>query len=441
MLPMLSLERARPLLKNPDRGLRMETCLTPKPDGTPECCPGSREDPYKKLRGLSEKYTDESPMLAQLYIYLTHYNKRGLDAAAFAQMRQMLELLRELGVRALLRFAYQTEAYPDAGWRRVKGHLEQIGQWFQSNGPLLEDTMFAVQAGIVGCWGEGHSFVRFKEQHIGPAYDLLLRIVPEDMYVQVRTSALYNRVSKQYAERLGMHDDYLIGEKRGEWSFFLGEQNEHTKRLEEWFRRTINDAELPWGRAAYYDQPDGHPLDSLDAMQIFAQCAQYSLTSLSLEHNYRESPEHVYSMARWKEEMLTAKQLDEAGLPYHSGLLDPKGCISAFAYIQYHLGYLLSIPSFDIAPGKARFTIRNNGFAAPLSLNALSLIVDGKEYFVESYDKYALGSMQAVTYTMALPDLRGARRIGVKLARRAGSPIAARFMNDAEFSHGVQMIM
>jgi hypothetical protein len=144
-------------------------------------------------------------------------------------------------------------------------------------------------------------------------------------------------------------------------------------------------------------------------------------------------------MARWKDQFLDAAQLKASGLPYHPSLLDESEKISVFDYIQYHLGYLLSVTSFELGAGHVRFTIQNNGFAAPLNFNALSLVVGGEEYLVDSYSKYALGSMRAATYTVDLPEgFDSSQRIGLKLAHCAGSPISARFVNDTEVSDGVQ---
>lgn len=441
-LPMLTLATARPLLQNPDRGLRMETYITLAPEGAPESYPGSAQDPFEKLLGFIEKYEEESPVLLQLYVYLTRYNEKPLDDTAFDQLQRMLELCRDQNIRVLLRFVYQNESNPDPDWPRVEGHLWQIGAWFRANGQLLEDTLCAVQAGIVGYWGEGHSNVNFAKKYIGPAFDKLIEITPEDVFVQVRQTALYRAVSRGYRDRLGMHDDYIIGEMNGAWSFFTGKNNRATRQLEERFRRTVNDAELPWGVATYYDRPDGYPLDAMEAMPILRQIKQYSLTSLSLEHNYREAgPERVFTMARWRDEYLTSAQLEEAGLPYHPALLDANESISVFEYIQYHLGYLLSVTSFEIIDSQVQFTIQNDGFAAPLNFSSLSLVIDGEEYLIESYDKYALGSMQAVTYTVDLPEnYDDSSRVGIKLARRAGSKLCVRFMNDTEFADGTQIM-
>ncbi|MDR2526093.1 MAG: DUF4874 domain-containing protein [Oscillospiraceae bacterium] len=435
-LPMLGLGEARPLLRNPDRGLRMETHITL---GVPESYPGNMSDPYEKFQSSVEKYGEESPVITQQYVYLTRYNEKPLDDIAFAQLRQILELARDNGVRVLLRFAYQTESESDPDWPRVEGHLLQLGAWFRENGQLIEDTIYAFQAGLVGYWGEGHTFKNFPEDAIGPAFDLLFKIVPEDMYIQVRNTDLYQTVAKRNSPRLGMHDDYLIGEYSGPWSFFNGQNDWKTELLEKRFVRTINDAELPWGHATYYDRPDGHPLDRLAPLPILAQIKQYSLTTLSLEHNYRESAGRTYSMEGWKEQALSAAQLTEAGLPYHPALLGEDGTISAFAYVQYHLGYLLSIPSFKIKDGSVRFTIQNNGFAAPLNFGTLSLVIGDKEYAINSYDKHDIGSMQAATYSVKLPkSYDGSQRVGIKLSLSPGSSVCARFINNTEFADGVQ---
>lgn len=148
-------------------------------------------------------------------------------------------------------------------------------------------------------------------------------------------------------------------------------------------------------------------------------------------------------MARWKEQSLTKQQLIDNGLPFHPAFLNEKGEINTFSYIQYHLGYLLSITDFEIdkKENKARFTIQNNGFAAPLNFDALTLVIDGEEYLVKSYDKYALGSMQAVTYTVDLPEsFDGSQSVGVKISRKAGSDVSARFVNDTQFINGAQIM-
>ena len=55
-VPFLFADTAEPLLKNPDRGFRMESYITL---GEPlEAYPTNPEDPYEKLKGFFEKYTE-----------------------------------------------------------------------------------------------------------------------------------------------------------------------------------------------------------------------------------------------------------------------------------------------------------------------------------------------------------------------------------------------
>lgn len=214
-LKFLHADTARPLLKNPDRGLRMESYITL---GDPlESYPTNSEDPYKKLEGFFEKYELESPTVLQAYVYLSNYRRKKLDTLAFEQMKKYFELCRENKVRILLRFAYGTESVKDAPYSWVAKHLKQIGLWFEAEKDLINDTIYALQAGIVGYWGEGHSYRSFRPWHIGKAFDDLCEITPEHLFVQVRYIDLAKKVSENHQKRLAMHHDYIIGDLKHEW--------------------------------------------------------------------------------------------------------------------------------------------------------------------------------------------------------------------------------
>lgn len=438
-LPVHCLATARPMLKNPDRGLRMETYITL---GNPlHSYPGNSECPFANMLGFIEKYREESPTVVQLYVYLTNYNEKPLDDLAFAQLAQMLSLLRNHHVRALLRFTYQNEAHPDAAWPQVREHLQQIGRWMHENHALVQESVFCVQGGIVGLWGEAHNNQNFHSCHISDAFNLLLDIVPDNLFVQLRNIDLLPGISQHHLARVGMHDDYMIGEMHGRWNFFLGRDDDQCRAAQAGFSRSINDGEMPWGRATYYDEPGAHCLDSMDVLPILQQCLQYSLTTLSLEHNYRENvPGRTFSMARWREQSLSLAQLQQVALPYHPALLSQDGSINTFEYLRHHLGYLLTITEVVHTGSELRFTIQNNGFAAPLNFHALSLWLDGEEFPLACYDRFALGCMQAVSYRVQLPQLATAKHLGLRLAQQTGSSIAARFMNNTAFINGVQML-
>lgn len=85
----LNADNAEVLLKNPDRGFRMETYITL---GDPvDSYPTSNEDPFERILKLIEKYKEDSPTLCQVYVYLSNYNDKPLDELAFSQMKRFLK--------------------------------------------------------------------------------------------------------------------------------------------------------------------------------------------------------------------------------------------------------------------------------------------------------------------------------------------------------------
>ena len=85
---------------------------------------------------------------------------------AFEQLKRIFELYRENNIRLLLRFAYSTGEVTDAPYGTVKKHLAQIKDWFNENRVLVSDTLYCMQTGIIGLWGEGHSNKHLKNRHI-----------------------------------------------------------------------------------------------------------------------------------------------------------------------------------------------------------------------------------------------------------------------------------
>lgn len=438
------------LLKNPDRGLRMETYITL--GEKIEAYPTDGEEPYEKLTAFFEKYEEDSPTLCQVYVYLCNYNDRELDETAFSQLKRFFELFRERGVRMLLRFTYQTEAVDDAPWSIVKTHLAQIKKWFSENEELINDTLYCLQTGIVGYWGEGHTYHNFKARHIPDAIAGVCDIAPEGIYNQVRTYDMLKKVKKEYLPRVGIHDDYLIGDVTHQWSFIP--KNEKNLQKYNWTtahaRSTVNDAEMPWGGSTLNDSADGASLDTLDGRAILGQLSAYSLTSLSLEHNYREVRNDKpyrgpYSLGIWKNEYLGFDEAREAGLSPNPNLFkDADGNekkMSIYDIIRYHLGYQLVLSNLKESDGLVSFTVTNFGVAAPLNFNYFALVTeDGNgalhETEIASYDRKALLPGDTEAYTASVP--AGERAVGVKLSTLKGRKQCVRFANDAQFKNGVQ---
>ncbi|MDR3263511.1 MAG: DUF4874 domain-containing protein [Clostridiales bacterium] len=437
------------LLGNPDRGLRLETYITL---GNPlTTYPLRTQDPFLAAANEIAKYAQDKPTLAQTYIYLSNYSKSALDAQAFAQMKRYFELFRDNGIRMLVRFAYATENVPDARFYYVNKHLTQIGKWFKENAKLIDDTVYCVQAGIVGYWGEGHSNYNFNGAYIGRAYALLADIVPPNIYVQVRTDELYYKLPEKYRFRIGMHQDYIIGDPTDEWCFYTSGSAENRQKLQEVFKYTVNDGEMPWGTAFFKDVDGDAPLNNIDGKKVIKEITEYNLTSLSLTHNYRESDLRApYSMERWKTEYVDTDILKSIGAPYNQRLFkDAYGsdiAMSIYDYIRYHLGYQLALSNAAVVDGNLTFTVSNYGMAAPLNFNNLALVVNSggteKEYRIASYDKTLLQPMTTVKISVKLPsDIAPSSKIGVRLSTKGGSGISLRFANGTQFENGVQYFM
>lgn len=445
-LPLMSFDNCEELLKNPDRGLRMETYITL---GEPlDSYPLYNEDPYKRAQELIDKYRSDSPTLCQVYVYLCNYNKKPLDSLAFDQMKRFFELFRDNGIRMLLRFVYSTESVGDAPYRRVKRHLAQIKEWFSENEELINDTLYCLQTGVIGWWGEGHTYKKLKKRHIPKVISDVCALAPEGIYSQIRTYDLLQKVSESDLPRMGIHDDYIIGDITHQWSFIPkadGTINEFNKTMEHALY-TVNDGEMPWGGSTLNDSADGASLNTLDGKSVLNQLKTYSLTSFSLEHNYRENKKETsyagpYSLGIWQNEFLSLDEAKEIGLTPNPALFkNGKGediKMSIYNIIRYHLGYHLAISGCEESDGKMSFTVANYGFAPPLNFNYLALVCkDGTEIQVDSYDKKQLLSGKSAAYTVSIPE--NAEPAGIKLAAQKGRSQCVRFANATEFKDGVQ---
>lgn len=442
LLPMNS-ENCGALLSNADRGLRMEHYITL---GNPLCSyPLDRKDPFQKAQSMIEKYKDDSPVLCQLYVYLSNYCDKALDAIAFEQLKKIFELYRKNHIRLLLRFAYSTEAVPDAPYRTVKKHLSQIDSWFRENRQLVSDTVYCLQTGIIGFWGEGHSNKRLKNRHIKKVIRNVCEIAPEGIYVQVRTYDMLKKTPAEYKQKVGLHDDYIIGDMNHKWSFIPQSEAEKLKETTEHAKFTVNDGEMPWGRATLDDKQGAMSLGSLDGKKILKQLSAFSLTSLSLEHNYIEDG-NSYSLEKWKNEYLDCGETAALGISVNPYLFknskNEAVKLSVYDILRYHLGYNLVLSDYEYQNDTLSFTVTNYGFAAPLNFNYFAVAVKNadsgqiSEKAIEDYDKRKLLSGKSVKYTVKLN--KDLIPIGVKMDTFKNGGINPRFANSSPFVDGIQ---
>lgn len=443
-VPEINFDHAACLLKNPNRGLRGETYITLGKEL--RAYPGEKEDPFERAEKLIEKYNKDSPTVFQVYVYLCNYADRPLDSLAFEQLERFFSLFCDHSIRILLRFAYATESQPDAPYKTVKMHLAQIGKWFKDNGCIIQNTLFCLQTGIIGFWGEGHSYKQLKRRYIKSVIADVCRIAPDGIYTQVRTYSLLKKVPAEYIPKVGIHDDYIIGDTAHEWAFIPSRKTKKYTDVINRARFTVNDGEMPWGRATMNDVPGAELLDCLNGIDVIKQLQVYSLATFSLAHNYCEDDGKRYSMAKWKDAYLSLEEARQNGITVNPALFRDKDRneirLSVYDIIRYHLGYHLVLNDLYIVGNTVSFAVTNYGFAPPLTFYYFALVLrdrqsgELREEKIVSYNRNRLLSGKTVSFKQEIPN--GSDAVGVKLETTCGSGICARFANATPFENGVQ---
>ena len=438
------------LSENPDRGLRMEAYL--------DVATGlslfehAEEDAFQQLQDEIDKYKSDSPTLVQVYFYLTGYKDKELDQTAFDNMNRYFDMLEENNLKAVLRFAYiWDDTNPTAQEPKddmVVRHWEQLSSFITER----RDQISVLQAGCVGAWGEWDSeaMSRVDDKKI---LDAIMNNTPEDMYVQVRYSYIKtNNFSKDDPNynRIGFHDDFLIGNLHGWNTAGSDPTSDRYKQMTEESRYVPVDGEMIWGSANdYYKGEIGG--DYISSIKMAQRMAEHHFTSLSLTHNYKEK-DGYYSMEYWKTEYVNQKILDDSNLPYQeSWFLDENGNNlpkTMFDYIKDYLGYYLSAESAEaVVDGNkvtATVALKNYGFAAPLTLDKIELVLldaDGNAVSRSEFcslDELQSGAAVEKTIELQRPENGRGYRLALRISSRNGD--TARLANDIEYTDGYNIL-
>lgn len=128
--------------------------------------------------------------------YLTDYMESDIAPEFLEMISQNMKVLREGGVKCVLRFAYKTDMYEtghpwDADPKRVHRHIEQLKPLLQEN----SDVILCLQAGFIGVWGEWAYTDGFMQDPITPEDFVtrkevmldLLDALPKNRTIAVRT--------------------------------------------------------------------------------------------------------------------------------------------------------------------------------------------------------------------------------------------------------------
>ena len=132
--------------------------------------------------------------VAYMGYYLTDYMESDVPQEYIDVLRANMQVLRENGVKCVLRFAYTDDQYsanpePTPEW--VLRHIENITPALQEYG----DVIMCFQAGFVGVWGEWYYTKHFvsnpktPEEHAlrKQVTDAMLKALPQDRQIALRT--------------------------------------------------------------------------------------------------------------------------------------------------------------------------------------------------------------------------------------------------------------
>lgn len=406
------------LLKNPDRGFRGELKITL---GTMEEYPNTEISAYDALKTHFEKYRNENIQYYQLYVYLTRYYKKKIDEKALNQLTDYMKRLKEHNIRVLMRFAYQTELAPKApGTAHMIRNMKILKKWFEDNSELVNDTIYAMQLGMIGLWGEGHGHSKpiNKKKIVKHAFEMM----PDGMTLTMRHPQYISLAPAEYEKTASLHDDFLIG-KEHPWGMIPFNHTDWKPLLNK-CKHSFTDGEMPWGRDTTF------PV--IDHIELLCQCRDYALSTLSIEHNYKEDG-NIYHLMKWKEVYISEDELSKNQLPFMPLSLE-NGKISVFDYLNSHLGFVPCLSNLYINGNNAEFDIYNFGIGTPVNYRILLKTRDKITALCED-----MSDMCQFTRTHFSAEIEDG--LEIRIERKNAPKLTYRLANNVEYLNGWNKIL
>ena len=260
--------------------------------------------------------------------------------------------IRDAGLKAIIRFAYNEGPYPDsepdASKQQILRHIEQLTSLLQKNG----DVLAWVEAGFIGAWGEWHTSTNGLDNLPDKQEILfaLLKALPENRMVQVRYPAniieMFPNPRNAVKARVAHHNDCFLSSDTDVGTYE---------------RDGVNTIER--------DQ------------KYLAELTRF--TPMSGETCAPNPPRSECASTIYEMELLHFSAINEA---YHKGILrswEEGGCLEQIAN---RLGYRLSLTSADfneqVRPGgllNLTVNITNSGFAALVNPRPLYVVLAGSD--------------------------------------------------------------
>ena len=289
--------------------------------------------------------------LVHLNIYLDDYRESDLPKELLDGLQTNFEDIREAGIKAIIRFAYNKGPYPDsepdAGKSQILKHIEQLTPLLQTNA----DVIAWVEAGFIGAWGEWHTSTNGLDniQDKQEILNAILAAIPV-RYVQVRYPAniieMYPNPEDAAKARVAHHNDCFLSSNTDVGTY-------------------ERDGEITIERDQAY----------------LAELTRF--TPMSGETCAPFPPRSECTNAIQEMELLHFSAINEA---YHKGILrswEDGGCLEE---ITKRMGYRLSLTSSDfneqVKPGGAlniTVNLQNTGFSSIINERPLFVVLIAKD--------------------------------------------------------------
>ena len=343
-------------LYNPERGFRLEVAVDIARGcdvWEPKRNPGITD----YLESEVQKYASDSVSLVQTYFYLHGYIGSALPKEAFRTMDTYFDKLRQLGMKAVLRFAYETEPMGTVSsgptLEDMQVHIRQLTPYLEKN----KDVIQVLQAGFIGAWGEWHSSKHHLENSTETqkrVLEMLCGMTPVHRALQVRVPAYKNLLDKdgECYKRTSFHDDFIVVDPH-KWDGDMHEGTPYFKQVVSEGAYLPVDGELPWGTWSMLKEKGDDNGWIVDGKKTARQLFLQHYTSLSAIHNYKErgAPDK-YSMMYWKETPVCESYLKANHMPVSDRYFEKRDGRMAernvFDYIRDHLGYRLELQELQM---------------------------------------------------------------------------------------------
>jgi len=153
--------------------------------------------------------------LVHLNIRLDDWRETDIPQGALDDLQTNFDDIRDAGIKAIIRFAYNQGPYPDtepdASKSQILRHIEQLTPLLQTNA----DVIAWVEAGFIGAWGEWHTSTNGLD-NLTDKRDILNALIAAipDRYVQVRYPAniieMYPNPVDAIKARVAHHNDCFL---------------------------------------------------------------------------------------------------------------------------------------------------------------------------------------------------------------------------------------